>query len=306
MTNQYLPAHAVAEKLSGRTSCSKQHGVTLIELLVGLAIGLLVIAVATSSLMVSRGVSGTVSDASTIQQQAAYGLRVIGMQMRQAGSLFLNPDASGITGNEAYLQPVAFETQAVDPGGTGLGFNPVKDTVSATSDSLTVGFRRYKDKVYNSADEQALMRNCLGGPANDSADLILQSEFKFDNVANELRCNGNNAGEQPILRNVAEFQWRYLVQNNSAPGSATIQYTSTPPTDALGWSRVQAVEVCMVLYGNEAIDVPAGSEYTACDGTTKVDMSTLTGVRAKRMHVVFRNVFQLRSQGLVGTAIPAI
>ena len=45
-----------------------QRGVTLIELMVGIAIGLLTIAVAMGALMVSRGVSGTVSDASEIQQ----------------------------------------------------------------------------------------------------------------------------------------------------------------------------------------------------------------------------------------------
>jgi type IV pilus assembly protein PilW len=69
-----------------------QRGVTLIELLVGIAIGLLVVAVAMGALMVSRGVSGTVSDASSIQQQAAFAMRTIGLQLRQAGSLRLNLD----------------------------------------------------------------------------------------------------------------------------------------------------------------------------------------------------------------------
>ena len=69
-----------------------QSGVTLIELMVGIAIGLMVVAVAMGALMVSRSVSGTVSDASDIQQQAAYAMRVIGAQVRQAGSLRINLD----------------------------------------------------------------------------------------------------------------------------------------------------------------------------------------------------------------------
>ena len=64
-----------------------QRGITLLELMIGIAIGLLVVAVAMAALMVSRGVSGTVSDASGIQQQAAYGMRLIGLQLRQGGSL---------------------------------------------------------------------------------------------------------------------------------------------------------------------------------------------------------------------------
>ena len=94
-------------------------------------------------------------------------------------------------------------------------------------------------------------------------------------------------------------QVRYLVQNNTAGNPTLSQVDASGVTN---WAQVQAVEVCLVLYGAEAMDLPAGSNYTDCDGTA-VDMSTLTGVRARRMHVPFRNVFQLRSQGLIGTVL---
>lgn len=91
-----------------------QKGATLIELMVGIAIGLLVVAVAMGALMVSRGVSGTVSDASAIQQQAAYAMRVIGQQTRQAGSLRLNLNPGTMVTSDLYLAPVAFEIKAGD------------------------------------------------------------------------------------------------------------------------------------------------------------------------------------------------
>ena len=69
-----------------------QRGVTLIELMVGITIGLLTVAVAMGALMIARGIWGTVSDAGTIRQQAAYAMGVIGLQLRQAGSLRLNVD----------------------------------------------------------------------------------------------------------------------------------------------------------------------------------------------------------------------
>jgi type IV pilus assembly protein PilW len=282
-------------------SARYQQGVTLLELLIGITIGLLVVAVATSALMVSRGVSGTVSDASIIQQQAAYAMRVIGLQLRQAGSLYLNPNPTGITSEKNYMQPVAFEAQAINLTEPTESFDPAKNTISATTNSLLTGFSRYKDQVYGSATETSLMRNCLGGPKDESTSFIIQSEFKFDDTKLELRCNGNSAGEQPILQNVAEFQWRYLVQDIPVtnPGAATIQYTSTAPTDL---NKIQAIEVCLVLFGAETIDMPAGSKYTGCaqetDGTDKkVDMTSLTGTRKNRMHMRFRNVFQIRSQG---------
>jgi len=76
----------------------------------------------------------------------------------------------------------------------------------------------------------------------------------------------------------------------------------TAATVGTDWSKVQAVQVCLVLYGNEPTDMPTGSSYIGCNGNS-VDMTTLTGARARRMHIAFRSVFQLRSQGLIGTVL---
>ena len=157
------------------------------------------------------------------------------------------------------------------------------------------------------AAEQALSRNCLGGPADASTDQRLESVFTLNTATNELRCDGNAEGPQPILRNVANFQVRYLVQDNAtSPGVSTIR--SVDASAVTNWGQVQAVEVCLVLYGREAIDLPAGSTYTDCDGVTQIDMSTLpvdtaAVKRRNRMHMAFRTVFQLRSQGLIGSVI---
>ena len=51
------------KKLQNKGRKRVEYGVTLIELLVGLAIGLVVIGVAMGALMISRGVTGTVSTA---------------------------------------------------------------------------------------------------------------------------------------------------------------------------------------------------------------------------------------------------
>lgn len=274
---------------------------TLVELMVGLAIGLLVVAVVMGAMMVSRGISGTVSDASELQQQAAYALRVIGQQVRQAGSLYLNPNPAGAAAENARAAAVAFETTA-PAAGSDLGFNPATDTLGGADTTLSVGYRRYKEPVYGSAADQALSRNCLGGPADTSGDLRVENNFAL--VGSELRCGGNDtaASPQAIIQNVADFQVRYLLQDNSAPGDPKLQYVDAA-TVGTDWGKVQAVQVCLVLYGNEPIDMPAGSSYLGCDGTTAVDMTTLTGARAKRMHIAFRSVFQLRSQGLVGTVL---
>jgi type IV pilus assembly protein PilW len=276
----------------------RQRGVTLIELMVGLAIGLLVIAVAMGALMVSRGVSGTVSDASGIQQQGAYILRVIGQQLRQTGSLYLNPDPAGGSSTDV-LSPVAFEIKA-DAVGSGNSFTQ-ENTLAGASDTVTTAFRRYQDNVFiadNATDADIgtdfLARNCVGAPGNGSTDQRIESIFTFAN--DTLRCQGNSVvTPQPIAQNVAQFQVTYMVQTTDAAGT-TVQYAQG--SGVTDWRRVQGVQVCLVLYGSEPINMPAGSSYTDCQGTS-VDMTTLTGTRKNRMHLLFRNTFQLRSQGLL-------
>lgn len=291
-----------------------QRGVTLVELLVGLAIGLLTIAVALGALMVSRGVSGTVSDASGIQQQAAYAFRVIGLQLRQAGSLRLNLQPDAASTPEPYMAPVAFETDYTDPYDSS-SFSIKSHTLSgknapgAGEYALSVGYRNFTEPVFTSSSAQSLQRNCLGG--NGTNALVLSEFVLFapstDPAIRELRCNGNGQ-VQPIINNVASFQVRYLLQDTTTtPGISTIT-----PVDADGvtnWTQVQAVEVCLVLFGTEPIELPAtppandpSTSYRDCNGTL-TDMRTLASPRTRRMHVAFRNTFQLRSQGLVGSVL---
>lgn len=288
---------------------STQRGVTLLELLVGITIGLLTIAVAMGALMVSRGVTGTVSDASDLQQQASYAFRMVGQQLRQSGSIKLKLSATKMEGdiNPALVgEPVAFETDFTD--GTNA-FTLATDTLSgldsptASEYKLTAGYRNYAEPVYTSASEQSMLRNCLGGSGTPT---LIQSQFVLNVATNELRCNGPGTGGndiQPIVRNVANFQVRYLMQSAAGTGSPNLRYVDAATVGAPGtpgWAQVFAVEVCLVLYGNEKINLPAGSSYTDCDGATAVDLTTLAEPRNRRIHMVFRNVYQLRSQGLTG------
>lgn len=307
-----LPSRPGRQKAS--TQVRHQRGVTLLELMVGIAIGLLVVAVAMGALMVSRGISGTVTDASMIQQQAAYAMRVIGTQMRQAGSLRVNLNYDAAVVAEPYQAKVAIETDAPATGGNAFTpSDPTTPAIEETTTEIAVRYRRYKEQLYSKTSEESQSRNCVGGPADHTGsnkdDQLLENIFTFNVTNNDLRCRGNGATNQPIISNVANFQVRYLLQDNGSGGDSTISNV-----DAAGvggnWARVQGIEVCLVLYGIEPVDVPNDvipnttpprklSEYTDCDGTTAIDINTLTGDRARRMHMVFRNVFQLRSQGLI-------
>jgi len=272
----------------------KQQGVTLIEMMVGIVIGLLTVAVAMAALMVSRSVSGSVSDSSQLQQQASYAFRVIGQQIRQAGSLRLNlAIQKSDTDPIDVADPVAFETKSTnfDPANqTIIG----KDSPASNEYKLSVGYANYKEPIYTSTNNASMLRDCLG---QNPSDAVVLSQFMLNATTHELRCASATGAAQAIIQNVANFEVRYLLQTNAASGNPTISYVNAASVGS-NWPWVVGAEVCLVLFGNEPIDIPDGTSYTDCDGVTAVNLTTLTAPRTRRMHLVFKNIYQLRSQGI--------
>lgn len=260
-----------------------QQGMTLIELMVGITIGLLTIAVAMGALMISRGVSGTVSESSQMQQQAAYAFRVLGQQLRQAGSVRLNLAANkGATETVLFDDVVAFETIFDRKINTITG----KDNPAAGEYSLTTGYQNYKEETVKTAAGESLFRDCL---AQQPSDTIITNQFVIKN-GNELHCAGSDNTSQAIIKNVADFRIQYLIQTDALIGAPKIRVVNAT-TAAGDWTQVFGVSVCLDLVGTEIINT-AGTNYTKCDGTSVT--------RGNRLHMIFRNVYQLRSQGSTG------
>lgn len=273
-----------------------QQGVTLLELLVGIAIGLLVVAVALGALMVSRGITGTVSEATSLQQQAAYAFRVIGQQIRQAGSMELNLNPSialsPASGANPAMSPVAFD--APDPTGVRPPFVRASSTLTGTATplSFTVGYQNYTEATV-AASDTSLLRDCLGqnpalGASGSLGDTpVLTSQFERDTTKNELVCSGaGGGGKQTIMGNVTDMQVRYVEQ---APGTTTLKYLPANPLPS-SWTNIYAIEVCLELAGNEPVSTPDAT-YKNCSGA-----DTAYGNRLK---MIFRTVYQIRSQGQV-------
>ncbi|WP_082493337.1 prepilin-type N-terminal cleavage/methylation domain-containing protein [Acidovorax sp. Leaf160] len=260
----------------------RQRGITLIELMVGITIGLLTVAVAMGALMVSRGASGTISDATQMQQQAAYAFRVIGQQLRQAGSIRLNLAATQAVPTTITPQEVvAFETSFDKATNTVTGL----DSPSSSQFKLSVAYQNYTEANFSTSLPASLFRNCLG--ENGTA-TIVQSQFTLRNGS--LHCAGTG-GAQPVIRNVQDFQVWYLLQANADVGNPTIQRVNAAGVGS-NWARVFAVEVCLDLFGDETVDIPAASTYQDC-GNNAASFN-------RRLHTVFRNTYQIRSQGVAG------
>lgn len=264
---------------------TRQRGFTLIELLVSVAIGLLTIAVALSALVVSRGISTSVSDVTQLQHQAAYAFRVMGLQVRQAGSVALDlavnksADDSGIRPED----PVVL---------TQLGFNAISDVIHGVDTpgtgeyKLSVGHSNYWEQNVAGNATKTLFRNCLGH-GGGVGNALMGSAFVLKN--GELKCaTAGASGAQPIIRNVVDFQVAYLMQQ---PGVGSPKLLRVDATGVGGnWQDVYGVELCLELEGDESVGLPDTTRHENCEGR----QAPYSG----RLRMVFRTTFEIRSQGL--------
>ena len=265
---------------------TSQRGATLLELMVGITIGLLTVAVAVGALMVSRGISGTVSEASQLQQQASFAFRVIGQQLRQAGSRQLDPETAPDV-HAKFYEPI--KNVPVDFSGV----TPVsgKDNPGTGEYALEINYQNIREfTVLEPTDGEYQIRNCLQKKAEDSAknpDPMIVSKFKHNATDATLVCAGGSGAAQPIIQNVKDFTIQYLTQATDGDASAapTYQYVNATTAGA-SWLKVYAVQVCLELEGAETIDT-AGAKYKKCDGT-EVD-------RGNKLRMVFRNTYHIRN-----------
>lgn len=260
-----------------------QRGVSLLELMVGIGIGLLTVAVGMGAIMVSRSITGTVGDAARLQQQASYVFRVIGQQLRQTGGLSIPP----LT-NPSEPMPESFSVnfaQAPSASAPIAG----KDSPASSEYLLEISYPNGSDLIYNlpasSTVLGSMVADCLGNRPASATAPQLSSQFRI--ASGELQCAGSGAAPQGIADGVRDFRVRYLQQAFDATQQPQFRYASaTSLTTTQDWRQIRAIEVCVELEGNEVIDT-VGSSYTRCDGST--------ATRGNRLRMVFRNTFHVRN-----------
>ncbi|MDR2335549.1 MAG: prepilin-type N-terminal cleavage/methylation domain-containing protein [Burkholderiaceae bacterium] len=280
----------------------RQSGISLIELLVGITIGLLVVAVAAAALIASKGVTQSVSDNTQLQQQASYLFRIIGQQIRQSGSIRLNLAAN--KGAAETIDPS--DVVAFSPDTKTFGINAAYPAIGGSTnsttktDTLTTAYQNYFEPSFLSSDNVSSLRDCLGKqPAAGDENQVIQSNFSLAN--DRLMCSGLASSAAALADNVSDFQVRYLVQTGAAAGQPKLQKVAVNAVS--DWSSVFGVEVCLVMYGTQKNDIPKDSKFTGCDSENPItigsDNTNLASAQKGKIHMTFRNVYLLRSQGLI-------
>jgi type IV pilus assembly protein PilW len=236
-----------------------QRGASLIELLVGIAIGLLVVLAALGTVVYTSASAGAVTDSVRLNLQAQAVFDTLGRQLRQSSSHTMS--ATGLNG------VITFQN----------GLAPGTAAVSEVAGELRV---RHSTNVPNAVPAfapSAALPGCLGGNPGPG---VLLSVNRFSNAAGLLRCD-EGGGAQPIAENVEMLLTRYGVRNAL---TGNLQYA--PAAAVVDWQAVEAVEICLQLQGDR-LNNPNLAVYTNCQGVA-------TPVADGRLHRVFRRIFTVR------------
>lgn len=264
---------------------SHQRGVSLLELLVGIAIGLLVVVAALASLVFTRVSSQTVGDSSRLQQDANTAFRIIGHHIRQGGA-------------RRVVEPVAGSSNVLFNGlYQGYGINP--NTGSAAIVNGTEGAANAPDVLQVSHDSEPDLgaTDCLGELPIAAAANNIQNRFFFAVNAQgvgELRCAGSGATSAGVpagfalVQGVEDFQVWYGFR---AAGTDNVQYNTAAQLAVINpvpWDQVESVMVCLRM----------SSEQASYQGIATTGCQNEAIAADGRIRRVFFRVFNIRNVGV--------
>lgn len=266
---------------------SPQRGVSLIELMVGITIGLLVVVAALGTLSFTQVSSTTVNDNVRLQQKATSAFRSIGFQGRQAGSQEIVTHPSGVA--------VTFSGAWTGVGGSLAAVGGVDGGGPGVPDTLQLSFQ-----------DNGITRDCLGNlPIATAGDRV---DTTYSVVGGRLQCTDSNGVTQVLIDGVEDFQVTYgaksytgsskppiyaAVGGPSAPRVAAPSVYREYNTAAAALAQANlpfiplnlAVTICLQLRGDVQTDAPPVA-IQGCSGAVPGDGF---------VRRVYRNTYGLRA-----------
>ncbi|MDP3354647.1 MAG: PilW family protein [Polaromonas sp.] len=281
-TTDFLPLRA-------RTRRRQSAGITLIELMISMVIGLVLIGVLISLYSGTVGTNTVANAQAEMNEDAQFALKVISGQLRQAG---YNPVHPGRT----TLNPLpgGFPVFGCDNGFS----NPV---AAASADLLTCNaaasagghaiVATYEADIYNTIPSGGIPTNCLGEalPVRSFVESgVTHNYYVAENRLyvknNTLYCAGVSAAtqEQPLVDNVERIEFSYGASSPTTTSRAVVGYLTatelgaatgtsagvhaqlTALTAADRWAEALTVRVCVLMRSAKPV-FEEDASYYGCD-----------------------------------------
>lgn len=272
----------------------RQAGVTLVELMVALVIGLVVSAAAVAALIVARNGFNTVDSTAQLRENARFTADLVQRLAVQAGfedvaggqSSTVPPQgkAPSVQGFDDALMPDPADPATLASGSRSAGCGGVTDTSCMNgSDALVL---RFWGTSRNGAADGSMI-NCAGVAEPEGTERatsvfhVVRSQAGEPTLVCTYRATDGTWKSEPLVPGVESFQVLYGVDNvvpGTAPPSGSTGTDSVPDRylrasqlvvagnateTENNWRRVRSLRVGLVFRGpaNDAVD-RAGTEQT--------------------------------------------
>lgn len=299
----------------GINAATRMRGLSLIELMVSIAIGLVVTIAVVSSYIGSLGATRVSEAQVRMNEDGQAALTILAQNIRMAGN---NPKQMDYANNTP-RNPITATFIIRGCDGTFSNITTEPDYIDLTCagggspDSIAV---RYEADIYNTVPNSGSPTDCLGQtlplltgsaskgvPAVPTAVTYTVADNRFY-IANSvavpapgLYCKGNgNATAQRLVENVEDLQFEYGTAPIAATTLTVAGYIAADAVDALSldieerWSKVLTVRVCVVIRSEEALAPDtASATYTQCNGTANNAPPDLRLRKAYSTTVLLRN-----------------
>lgn len=256
-----------------RSRRSRQQGLTLVELMVGVVLALLVTLAATGALLASRQGFASVDATSQLRDNARFTTQLIKRVVEQAGY----EDHNAVN---AVTNTSAVRWSGITPDPFVSGYDNVAATMSDSgpqyanggvngSDVLVVRYQGSSAASVGATAADGSIIDCAGFARAKTTDpsKLVQSILYVKNSSDEpslmcgYRSDDGKWNAQPLIPGVETLQVRYGVATATpVPGKSGTdlpeQYVSasdlnigTPAARTANWQRVKAVRIGMVMRG---------------------------------------------------------
>lgn len=305
------------------------RGLSLIELLVSLAIGLIIMVAVISAYLGSSGASRVAEAQVRMNEDAQAALSILVQQLRMAGNNPKQPNYTQALPRNQIYNATTYILRGCDGTFSNMNTATTLGTLTCAAgggtaaDSVAIS---YEADRYNTIPTAGLAAtDCLGQSLpviNGTQDVwngttvastpvtytVADNRFYIGTsaviTAPTLYCKGNGgATAQPMVENIEDLQFSY----GTAPASAAADALSVAgylsaaevlsnsdlaalADDPTRWAKVLTVRICVVARSEAAVVSDAASaRYVQCDGTVNTSPPDLRLRRAYSTIVVLRN-----------------
>ncbi|MEW6679109.1 MAG: PilW family protein [Pseudomonadota bacterium] len=292
----------------------REVGLSLVELLVAIALGLVLLA-GIGTIYVGSQQTYRMQEANArLQENGRYAIEIIGRSLRQAGAdASITPNVTAVTEECIAVLPCALSSGACTatgnaPTGTTCAMVPASSNVCVATNHQCFALQG-ANGASGAADGMAAQyfaevgggTDCTG--ANSQENDVVTNSFTLSGT--DLRCTGRidrdtggvisnvSLQTQPILSNVEDFQVIYGIDAAGNDQSADI-YTASP--SAAQWPNVVTAKVCVMIRSDEQGLASSTQRPLDCPRALGMATGQSNQTNDTRLHRTFVATFNLRNR----------